>query len=66
VLDKTNLDLDMATPRVTRRAMLNELAETSTRTCSVNVVAEITLRLVTLRSPLANLPLKSTPCSNKC
>lgn len=66
VLDKINLAFVALMLRVTRRAMLNELAEISTLSCFVNLLAVMPLRLVVLRYRLANLPPRLTPCSNRC
>ena len=66
VLDKINLAFVALMLRVTRRAMLNELAEISTLSCFVNLLAVMPLRLVVLWYRLADLPPRLTPCSNRC
>jgi len=65
VLDKINLAFVALMLRVTRRAMLNELAEISTLSCFVNLLAVMPLRLVVLWYRLADLPPRLTPCSNR-
>jgi hypothetical protein len=66
VLDKISLAFAALTLRVTRRATLNELAESSTLRYFVNALAVMPPRLVDLRYRLAELPPRSTPCSNRC